>query len=225
MKIKFTPKITTLWNEWEEYSVFDLKNETMFFSCTPQFIYENSNCPITQSILDALIWNGVFSLNDANIVIDTRVNMLMVGQYPSIPGWHCDDVLRGENGQPCFEKRSSDVQHYMILLSGKPSTIIYETNDHESRTEFVVGPREYNLDPNNVWNSLDKCVESDNTVEVRKIKFGEMIQFNQDAIHRATPAQSNGWRYFFRLSVTHRKPANEIRRQTQVYCDINNPGW
>src|SRR5690606_10082560 len=75
----------------------DFRYETMLFGADLAFAQENGG-EITKQVIDSL---PKFTVpDDLHVVIDTRVNMLMRGYYPSIPGWHCDDVPRGENGQP-----------------------------------------------------------------------------------------------------------------------------
>lgn len=229
MKILFKPEIKTLgqFEPNKRYTFEDLSNETMFFSCTPDFIYDSpERAPITRAILDRLFARiinlGLIDpdLEDLQFIIDTRVNMLMAGQYPSIPGWHCDDLKRGENGQPDFSLTDKDVKHFMVLISDtdNPANCI-------SGTEFVTNETLYDINPDKVWQSLHEAVELDSSKHTSFVRERDITMFNQGAIHRASPAVRNGWRYFFRLSYTHRKPSNSIRRQVQTYVDVNNAGW
>lgn len=221
-KTTFTPKIKTIgiFMPGIVFTINDIKNETMFFSCSPSFVRENKlTSPITNLILEKLFEIEKSLKKEKNIVIDTRVNMLMKGQWPSIPGFHCDDVPRNpESGQPDLSLCDDSVRHFMVLVSTNKADTI-------SGTEFVTNERTYNLKKDSVWNSLDSAVCGDKKKKTRFIKEREIIEFNQLAIHRATPAKENGWRLFFRLSVTHRKPVNEIRNQVQIYVDPKNSGW
>ena len=229
MNIKFKPEIKTL-GFYEPDKIFDfkqLRDETMFFSCSPEFILNSSfHSPITKNLLSRVVCEMVEDKSidldlDKNVVVDTRVNMLMAGQYPSIPGWHCDDVPRGDKySQPDFSLCDDGTQHFLVLISDTkdPSNCV-------SGTEFITNTREYNIDENNVWNSVNEQADLDSSKDTRFVREREIVQFGQTAIHRASPAKNNGWRYFFRLSWTHRKPVNEIRNQTQVYIDIKNTGW
>jgi hypothetical protein len=59
-------------------------------------------------------------------------------------------------------------------------------------------------------------------------KEGQMIKFNDRALHRGTLAVGNGWRHFIRISqCTNRQVLNEIRSQVQVYLPEGkeNEGW
>lgn len=224
MQYTFDPVIRSVAHVPGTFGVENMKYEPMIFSGDLDWSRKNGG-KLTNHVLDHVMpqvhnFYGTEIPKHLNFVVDTRVNMLMKGYYPSIPGWHCDDVRRGTTGQPEPSLNTPDVQHFMVLLS--TSTAVQEG---VSGTEFVSNKRTYNLDPQNVWHSLDQSVNKDEDKKTRFIKAGEVVRFDQAAIHRASPANSNGWRFFFRLSVTHRKPANEIRQQVQVYIDLNNVGW
>lgn len=194
----------------------DFRYEPMFFGADISFVKEYSK-GVTSEIVSVLEDFNVNMLlpKGYNFLIDTRVNMLMKGFYPSIPGWHCDDFSRGENGQPDMEY-DENIKHYMVLLS--------DNDSHLSGTEFVTETFTCDLDSDNIWKSLNCHVEQ-NKYETRKLETGKIIEFDQNCVHRATEALSNGWRLFFRASITKRDVKNEIRNQTQTYVDLNTIGW
>lgn len=219
MKIthKFDYRIETLEyvNDWIDLYNY-IRNEPMIFSGSWYFSYENGG-PITKSIMNRL--RKYLPRNLANnIVIDTRVTHTMKGQYPSIPGWHGDDIPRStQYGQPYLPSISKDVQHFMVLLSDVESN---------SCTEFVTDRPELEFDYESeipIWGQLDQQINAGN-YKTKFIRAGELIRFDQNAIHRASPTINPGWRFFFRLSLTHRIPANEIRKQVQVYSN-ETMGW
>ena len=223
MKYTFTPNIKTV-KEFDDMELYlntkYVKNEPMIYSGSPDFAHKNSG-PITKRILSDLLSHPMFiavqtfAPDNFSTVIDTRVTMTMPGMYPSIPGWHCDDVPRSSShDQPVLHSVNPLVQHFMVLLS--------DQEDAVSCTEFVSDPFDVNVDLANVWNSVDKAV-NEQKPKTGFLKQGELIRFNQEAIHRASPTKTAGWRYFFRASITHRKPANEIRNQVQVYA--SEGGW
>ena len=92
-------------------------------------------------------------LPNTSIVIDSRVNMLMPGMYPSIPGWHGDDVPRGvKYAQPDLNGVDPNgFVHFMVLFSDNEAPV--------SATEFVVEPITLEVDPDNVWQSVNAGVE------------------------------------------------------------------
>ena len=106
------------------------------------------------------------------------------------------------------------VQHFMVILSDQETAV--------SATEFLSNEIELDVDLTNVWNSVDRQL-NEIKPKTEFIKPGDIVRFNQEAIHRASPTITPGWRFFYRLSITHRKPANEVRNQVQVYASEN--GW
>jgi hypothetical protein len=208
-------------NRFEKVAAFDgnatpdeIKNETMFFSCDPGFVYDHCG-PLTKRILLAAtrFMNAPAGLHS---VIDTRVHMLMPGQYPAIPGWHCDAVPRKEYGdQPDFSLINPEAKHYVCTISSDTGGV--------SNTEFLVGPLSVDVDPNRVWSSVNAQIPEEQPI--RSIPDGCLVEFGSMAIHRAAPATKwHGWRLFFRLSYMQNPPRNEIRRQTQVYTNAGL-GW
>lgn len=223
MKYTFTPNIKTV-KELDGMELYldtkYVKNEPMIYSGSPDFAHKNGG-PITKRILSDLLSHTMFiavqtfAPDNFSTVIDTRVTMTMPGMYPSIPGWHGDDIPRSKTtGQPVLHGVNPLVQHFMVLLSDQTEPV--------SCTEFVSEEFEVDVDLANVWNSVDRAV-NENKPKTSFLKQGEIIRFNQEAIHRASPTKTAGWRYFFRASITHRKPADEIRNQVQVYASEN--GW
>jgi hypothetical protein len=221
-RIRFKNNIKTIVNVENNFTTDQIKHEPMIFSGSMKFAQENSG-PITRKILGTLKSSKAFkkaygqclaNSESLHCVIDTRVTMTFPGQYPSIPGWHCDDVPRpNKSEQPCFELCDDRVQHFMIILSDVPSV---------SCTEFVTENIEVEIDKEAVWDSLNR------EIEVLKPKTGfispgDIVQFGQLVPHRASATKVAGWRYFFRASITYRKPVNEIRKQVQVYTPIT--GW
>jgi hypothetical protein len=57
--------------------------------------------------------------------IDIKIHMLMRGQYPCIPNWHCDNVIRDKDGALDFKKTSLEQSPYKmyIWLSNNPTTL------------------------------------------------------------------------------------------------------
>ena len=222
MKFVFPPSIKTVGKLDSSYGTAEIAGEQMIYSGGWKYTKENGG-PITSYIMRQLTkcpeWGkallAVEHDDNYDVVIDTRTNMLMEGMYPSIPGWHCDDVPRGEKyEQPNLKAIDNKVQHFMVLLS--------DSDECPAQTEFVTEPVLIDIDQNNVWNSVDKAVE-EGKFKTGFLNEGDIIQFSQTAIHRASLCKTPGWRLFFRASITHRKPVNEIRRQVQVYSTRN--GW
>jgi len=236
MKYTFTPNIRTVAQFKPVWTTDIIKNEPMMFSADPAFAHTHGRSltrEITRMLLHSKEYKEIVMFapqDDFFTVIDTRVTMTMKGMYPSIPGWHCDDIPRSRTtGQPVLHGVNPFVQHFMVILSDQESTV--------SATEFLNMTVELDIDLANVWQSVDHGInermdtyrihqkETDNHMNPMTsfIKPGDIVRFNQEAIHRASPTITPGWRFFYRLSITHRKPANEVRNQVQVYASEN--GW
>lgn len=229
MKVKFVPNIRTVDKLPGLVATKEITHEPMLFSCDFAFA-EAHGGPLTKSFLFYLAETNAFhqaSQRGTNLVIDSRCTMTMEGSYPSIPGWHCDDCPRSEKyAQPDIVNGfRDDITHFMMIQS--------DTLNHTC-TEFICESITVNLDPHRVWGSLDDNINKDlytrswwrfgKKLSTRLISPGEIVQFNNQAIHRASPTKSPGWRFFIRASFTYRKPVNELRKQVQIYTPING-GW
>lgn len=196
--------------------VKDIRELPQVYTASPDFIVKLGNKELIE-IVEAALTNIVYR-NWKYITVDTRLAMLMPGWYPCIPGWHCDDFWRPTKMQPHL-LTAPETEDVMVVLG------------HNSRTTFVAesltipinesSPDEHG----NVYSHLHKAVEFLQP-KTFKVNEREFIKFNQLSIHRGEPADSEGWRYFFRLVGSgHIKPKNEVRTQTQVYLTDPFKGW
>jgi hypothetical protein len=209
-----------------EYPDSVVKNETMFFNCDLDYAYKHGH-DITRHFLDGLPED--WKLDD--VVLDSRVHMLMPGWYPCIPGWHHDDVPRSTpTGQPNYENPEYHAEHLIGLVNGSLAP-----------TEFALGRFEMSEPDINstiyqVWHKevqrqlhVAMCLDFNNPVVTQKFaESGEYIQFDAHAFHTGTKAVGNGWRWFIRLSRNTDRVkyiTNEIRHQVQVYMDDPTQGW
>lgn len=203
-----------------------LTSERMLYSADWHFARAYGGS-ITQAILDRL--DGEPHIRKVRsgevagrwVVIDTRVTMTMRGQWPAIPGWHCDGVPRPDKyGQPRLDQISPSVRHYAVILSDREGGV--------SNTEFLTEPVECVPNPLAIWESVNALVEahqsSDATLAFDTAADGDLWEFGQNDLHRAMPAHHPGWRLFFRLTTYHRPPHNQVRYNTQVYVEVGR-GW
>jgi len=208
--------------------------EPMLFSASPDFA-ESYGGPLTRSVLRALTRERdrmaayIAEHPGTYGVIDTRSHMLMPGQYPAIPGWHCDAYPRGKGsaGQPDLKAGDPECFHYVVTVSDQPNGV--------SNTTFMQGVSTLDVDPERVWGSVHEEVvrrglglpapgRDGGICLWATIPDGHLTRFKQETLHRATKAHAKGWRWFFRLSMYHSKPMNQIRRQVQVYS-TEGGGW
>lgn len=197
-------------------SEFDISDEHMIVSSSLPYAQAYGGS-ITEEFLNKILKNENFiedrdkalSLN-FHPIVDTKVTMLMPGMYPSIPGWHCDDWIRNENGQPQigYEKQAHEIWHYTVSIGNA-----------DSKTSFL-DSQEIDVDSLNVWHSVDKAMSGK---EGTTYPMGSLVRFSGDCIHTATPCKNTGWRFWMRISFSKKKPLNKMRTQVQVYSTIN--GW
>ena len=189
-----------------------ISREPMLFSSSVEFANKNGG-DLTKAVLRGI---ELECPDHFFVVIDTRSHMLMRGMYPAIPGWHCDGVMRGANGQPDFGLLDHKAEHRVITVSSEKGGV--------SNTEFIAEKLCVEYEPGKVWGSINDDIEESMSPDTYQVPDGDLITFNQLALHRATPAKTNGWRWFFRLSFYHSPPINKIRNQVQVYTS-QSTGW
>lgn len=201
------------------FSNEEIKNEAMLFNCDIDFAHKNGG-PITRAFIDAL---PIDWLQD--VVVDSRVHMLMPDWTPCIPGWHHDDVPRsGPLNQPNYEDPHYLSEHLMGLVNGDIAP-----------TQFLCGPvtvppimphtSVYEQWSRNINKQLGYVIQD---FDVWSAPSGRILQFDWQTFHTGVPATANGWRWFIRVSRKTdrvRNVTNEIRRQAQVYLEFPEKGW
>ena len=203
-----------------DWSQEEIKNEPMLFNCDLLFATEHGG-PITKAFLQNLPSDWIRSACFGDIVIDSRVHMLMPNWYPCIPGWHHDDVPRSTaTGQPNYETPEYRSEHISGLV-----------NAEICPTTFLLGEVEVSSPDINtrVYNVMNDEIES-RLAEYQKYEAesGKYIQFNHDSFHTGVKAVKGGWRWFIRASRRTERTkhtTNEIRRQVQVYLEEPMAGW
>lgn len=225
IEVSFPKNITMEVGKVEDYPSSEaIESEPMMRSADFEFV-ERCGGTLTKDIVKFLISHpdSLAVIEDQMKLgrkpkIDTKSVMLMPGMYPCIGGWHCDDVPRDEStGQPDLEAIVSGHKHFLVHLASNP-----ELGCH---TQFLRSGLRIPVDPGNVWASVDeelRKVEQYHTID--EIAHGSIVMFDRHSLHRGTAAKGKGWRYFFRMSFTDRDVKPTIRKQVQVYTDIN-AGW
>ncbi|KKL71543.1 hypothetical protein LCGC14_2093860 [marine sediment metagenome] len=142
--------------------------------------------------------------------IDIKVHMLMKGQYPCIPNWHCDNIPRDGNGNLIYDIALADVEHPMLLwLSGNPTT------------EFLENPIYLLSSPRNHGELHERLVKDAATYKSKPIPERTWVSMDQLTPHRGRASEENTWRIFIRLThkniVTARPVISVVRRHCQVY--------
>lgn len=216
-------EIDSLFEIGQQLPEFDqetVKNELMFFNGNFDFCYSNGG-PITKSFLEAIILNEK-KIPPNQLVIDTRVHMLMPGWFPCIPGFHHDDVPRSRSdGQPNYDNPEYRSKHVVALINGDIAPTEFALGKFRM-PEIPLGGTIYKVWHKEVERHLEIYL-SNNRVNAPS---NRLIYFDDRTFHQGTRAVAGGWRWFGRASwCTDRKPTNEIRRQVQVYLEFPMEGW
>jgi len=148
-------------------------------------------------------------LNDYEI--DIKVHMLMKGQFPCIPNWHCDNVPRLDTGELAYDQVKSDQTPMLLWVSGSPTT------------EFLANDVE--LPDVETHGELSHYLRSMANLSTVKVPERTWLTMDQMTPHRGTAATKPCWRVFVRLTpksiATVRPVISAIRRHCQVYLPAN----
>lgn len=179
--------------------------------------------PLVQSILNCINLSQqdfVAAFEESlTPVIDVRVQRLMPGMYPSIPGWHCDSVPRATyTSQPDFKLLHPHSFHLTCLLS---------TSENVSNTEFLDEEISVEFDEDSaIWRQLHIAIENAGPLKKVVAAPGRVYKFDSLTPHRTMPCVERGWRLFFRLSMYHNPPiVNKVPAAQQVYLLSEENGW
>lgn len=175
--------------------------------------------PLTKEIT-ALILGREDTPKGLHAVIDVRVQRLMRGMYPSIPGWHCDGVPRDNyHAQPDFTQIHPATKHYTCVLA---------TESGLSQTQFYDGlPFDMEFTSKvPTWKQLHMYMADRRTLDTKQFGEGRIVEFGPLTPHRSTPCMARGVRLFYRLSFYHNPPVkNVINAAQQVYLLSEENGW
>ena len=217
MNITFKPTVRRVSQVVTANAADAIKLEPMLYGASWRWAFENGGAltkkvmlNIKEQVADLIPEHAIMGYHP---IIDTKSVLLMQGQYPCIPGWHCDGVPRPHRGaQPDVSLIDEPVYHFVCVI---------DQNDSPA-TEFLTDTKLICVDKRQVWSSVNRQVPDD--ADIYRAASGEIVQFQRGQLHRGNQAQQQGWRYFFRLSFYHMPVMNEIRNQVQVYVDTGT-GW
>jgi len=214
---KFDSKIKEL-GTLPDFTDEQIKNEPMLFNCDFVSAYHLGGA-ITKSFLNK-VEKRFHSIDD--LVIDSRVHMLMPGWFPCIPGFHHDDVPRsGRDGQPNYFNPEYKSEHILALVNGDICP-----------TEFALGEIELPDVEDGIyykqWHPMVEQAIENGTLKSWQPKGNAVVYFDWQTFHQGVRAVKNGWRWFGRLSWNTdrtKKCTNEIRKQVQIYLEHPMEGW
>jgi len=167
-----------------------------------------------------------------NIIVDTKIHMLMPGWSPAILGWHVDGAPRDENKNPqgaglpntFVQEGDERFNRYHILVTGDGCLTQYV-----NRPLYVPIPSEPSYD---VYTHMSKFVHAHVTKhpeDVSTFKSCTSYEFDWWDIHTGVIASKKEWRFLIRVCESDyyepRKDLREvIRMQSQIYSPVDF-GW
>lgn len=227
VEVKFNrnPLVTT--GSIEEPPVLELKNTFGLWNASLDDAVRYGGA-ITRAAIQAMNIRH----DRKNIIVDTKIHMLMKGMSPAIPGWHTDGAPRDNTKNPGG--------------SGMPDTFAQEDDPHPNRyhllvtgqgclTQFIERPIKLAI-PDKP--SYDVYTVMSETVAKRAkedlsltwtVPSCSVVEFDWWDIHTGVVASKNEWRYLIRVCESDyyepRRDLREvIRMQSQVYAP-HNFGW
>jgi hypothetical protein len=214
--VKFNSTVAKLGEFKKDWTQDEIKNEPMLFNCDGDYAYTHSG-ELTRNFMKNLPFDWSW---EPNLIVDSRVHMLMPGWYPCIPGMHHDDIPRSTvSGQPNYINPEYKAEHVLGLVNGDiaPTQFALGEIDLEVPTEGIIYKQ---------WHPKVMQAIEDGTMRSYSAESGKILMFDSESFHQGTMAVAQGWRWFIRVSRnTHRKPTNEIRKQVQVYLENPMEGW
>lgn len=202
----------------------EIEAEPMLFRAGYDFAVDHAGA-LTNAFLSVVrAQMGALRVRDlSDIVIDSRVHMLMRGHYPCIPGWHHDDVPRiGPRGQPGYGWPSYRSRHLAAVIdaSDQPTGSLPEFA-HVSVE--VPWPLDEDVTVYAAWDAHIAAAYPKCGVPVSS---RQVLAFDCDSFHRGMPARTTGWRFFIRASWSSAvRPENKVRKNANVYVPWSTAGW
>lgn len=147
--------------------------------------------------------------------VDIKVHMLMPGQYPCVPNWHCDNVPRVDGVTRYDRAPEHEGAKMYVWMSQTP------------RTEFL--SRDLDMWACPIGHG-ELTALSHTPSSARMIAPAQhWIEMDQRTPHRGTISGRHQWRTFVRIThaslAPQRRVHSFIRRHSQVYLDANNFEW
>ena len=205
------------------YPIGELDKEIGIYSATPERVYKDGG-PVARSFIEQIPAKFFTKAKELglHIICDIRLHRLNVGEFPSVPGWHCDgDVRKSYAAQPELERPQGD--HIICCVSSHPEGV--------SNFEFVTEDVTCELDNEHptlgVYAQLHNYVEA-NSLQRVPSHDGVLYWMNSETIHRPQQAKVRGWRMFMRATMYHHgciEADGKFSKQEQVYILTEANGW
>ena len=167
-----------------------------------------------------------------NIVVDTKIHMLLPGMCPAIPGWHTDGVPRGEDLDPTAKadpnihaQETMDSPHYHLLVTGESCL----TSFIEERGVDLVVPDEPSTELYKMISGQVNDAVADGDLTFYEMPTCTAVEWDWWDLHTGNAAKFHEWRFLIRVTESdHIEPKTDlrdiIRTQQQAYMPMEF-GW
>ncbi len=226
-EVLFSRNPLILAGKMEEPPVSELKNTFALWNASFDDAVRYGG-PVTREALRAMNLRH----DRKNIIVDTKIHMLMKGMSPAIPGWHVDGAPRdnlknpGGSGMPdTFAQEGDDhFNRYHLMVTGQGCLTQYI-----NRPMYIPIPDKPSYDVYTMMSEhVSDRVKQDPSL-IMTVPSCQAIEFDWWDVHTGVIASKNEWRFLIRVCESDyyepRKDLREvIRLQTQVYAPYNF-GW
>lgn len=168
-----------------------------------------------------------------NIVVDSKIHMLIPGMSPAIPGWHTDGAPRDNaknpqgTGLPDTFAQENDLRpnRYHLLVTGVGClTSFIDVLNFE-----VPIPPTPTYDVYEIMSAYVHDAVKKNPAITKQVPSATVVEFDWWNIHSGVIATSKEWRFLIRVCESdYYEPQKDlrevIRMQSQVYAP-HNFGW
>lgn len=226
-KVLFNRNPLVYGSSMEQPQELELKNTFSLWNAS----YEDAiryGGEITRSALSAIKLHG----DRKNVIVDTKIHMLMAGFSPAILGWHQDgsprDNLKNPQGSglPDVYAQEGDERfnRYHIIVTGTGCL-----------TKFIKDPMYVNIPASPSYDTykmmsseVNEMYKKDPSIAV-DIPSCTAVEFDWWSIHTGVIATKKEWRFLIRVCESdYYEPQKDLRQvirmQSQVYCP-ENFGW
>lgn len=219
-KRTFNPSFEDIGYVNPTWDIDTITNETCVYAASPAKVKEVCG-PIANEIMNAVPdswWAKCVKLGMLPN-IDVRVHRLNKGEYPAVPGWHCDGALRETYfGQPDPDR---------VPIRDTILCVVSTAHDGVSNPQMITIPVTVDIEPSDsedfvYWREVHKQIKP--SIPTGRLCDGEVIRISCDTLHRVMPAHKRGARLLFRMSMWHNDylgDGGKVAKTQQVYRVID----